>query len=504
MITSMMGRMADAEKLSIPQLQQAIKNGTIPAYVGVPLLQDKVKQYQKAMAMQQAQQGQGQNQVPIAAQVMQDADQYRGIDELSTNLPTEDDDDNNDDEYANGGIIAFADKGRVKDPDQYFPEDNLESSNSSVNSSTESVIPFVGLRRNPNSLGLNNRISEFLMTHGDSSVAATPPVTAAPRVVTAPPASTTGSAPRIVSAPPASTTGSASGVEVVEPPVRSGIDNLVAQPPTRLPDTSATPATVERSMYGNMPLMSPEAKEAFSQYAGMYKDMRGDNKKAREEAKYMALLQAGFGIAGGTSPNALANINQGVQPALAQYSAAIKDIRKDDREAVKGLIELGLTKEKFLQKTQELGINVYKANKVFEAAQVRANATIAAANASAEGKSLAKTQILYTSEGRELKGREQIVGKEIFGSTDYLRHQNTLASVPKLPNNPTNQEKIKEAQDYINAAKELYANKMTPYVNRFKSAHSAFHGDEGINFNENQYLYPNGKPATPRVKFGNL
>jgi cytochrome c5 len=257
-------------------------------------------------------------------------------------------------------------------------------------------------------------------------------------------------------------------------------------------------------MYGNMPLMSPEAKEAFSQYAQLYKDMRGDNKKAREEAKWMALMQAGFGIAGGTSPNALANINQGVQPAMAQYQSAIKDIRKDDREAVKGLIELGLTKEKFLQKTQELGINVYKANKVFEAAQVRANATIAAANATAEGKSLAKTQTLYTSEGSALKGREQIVGKEIFGSTDYLRHLNTLASVPKLPNNPTNQEKIKEAQDYINAAKELYANKMTPYVNRFKSAHSALHGDEGINFDVNQYLYPNGKPATPRVKFGNL
>jgi hypothetical protein len=106
-----MGRMADAEKLSIPQLQQAIKNGTIPAYVGVPLLQDKVRQRQQAMAMQQAQQGQGQNQVPIAAQVMQDADQYRGIDELPTNLPTEEEDQFAGGEYASGGIIAFAGDG---------------------------------------------------------------------------------------------------------------------------------------------------------------------------------------------------------------------------------------------------------------------------------------------------------------------------------------------------------------------------------------------------------
>jgi len=124
MITSMMGRMADAEKLSIPQLQQAIKNGTIPAYVGVPLLQDKVKQRQQAMAMQQAQQGQRQNQVPIAAQVMQDADQYRGIDELPTNLPTAEDDQTTDDVYASGGIIAFAGDGsqgqQVRDSGKSF------------------------------------------------------------------------------------------------------------------------------------------------------------------------------------------------------------------------------------------------------------------------------------------------------------------------------------------------------------------------------------------------
>jgi hypothetical protein len=131
--------------------------------------------------------------------------------------------------------------------------------------------------------------------------------------------------------------------------------------------------------------MSPETKEAFSQYAGMYKDMRGDNKKAREEAKYMALMQAGFGIAGGTSPNAFANINQGVQPAMAQYQSALKDIRKDDREALKGLVDLGLSKEQFLQKAQQMGIDVYKADKVFEAHKYSADASIRAAGIRAAG-----------------------------------------------------------------------------------------------------------------------
>ena len=135
----------------------------------------------------------------------------------------------------------------------------------------------------------------------------------------------------------------------------------------------------------------------------------------------------------------------------------------------------------------------------------RSNAAqLAAANASAGGRNLAKTQALYTSESNALKGREQIVGKEIFGSDEFKMHQNTLASMQNLPNNPSNQAAIKKAQDAINAAKETYANTMRPYVDRFKSAHSALHDDSGVNFNEDQYLYPKGKPATPRVQFGSL
>ena len=135
----------------------------------------------------------------------------------------------------------------------------------------------------------------------------------------------------------------------------------------------------------------------------------------------------------------------------------------------------------------------------------RSNAAqIAAANASAGGRNLAKTQALYTSEGTALTTLAKATGKDIFESPNFLQHQNTLASLPSLPNSPSNQAAIKKAQDQINAAKETYANTMRPYVNRFKSAHIALHDDGGVNFNEDQYLYPKGKPATPRVQFGSL
>jgi len=101
MIGSLMSRMADAEKLSVAQLQKAVQNGVIPAYVGVPLLQDKLKQ-QKAAANppQQAQ-------PPIAQQVMAEASQ-QGIDSAPSNLPTE---------MAGGGIVAFDGGGLADEQD---------------------------------------------------------------------------------------------------------------------------------------------------------------------------------------------------------------------------------------------------------------------------------------------------------------------------------------------------------------------------------------------------
>jgi hypothetical protein len=115
MIGSLMSRMADAEKLSIPQLNQAVKNGTIPAYVGVPLIQEKMKAEQAAKAMV----AQTQAQPPLARQVMEQADVMSGVEKLQSNLPEEG--------YAGGGIIAFT-EGGVSLPDEDEDEEkNLMS-----------------------------------------------------------------------------------------------------------------------------------------------------------------------------------------------------------------------------------------------------------------------------------------------------------------------------------------------------------------------------------------
>ena len=115
MITSTLGRMATADKLSVQQLKQAVQDGTVPAYIGIPLLQEKIKQSQQAQASQA---GQAPQQPPIADQIMQQA---AGVPALQSNLP---------EQYAHGGVIHLAGGGydpmamaRAYTHDEEDPED---------------------------------------------------------------------------------------------------------------------------------------------------------------------------------------------------------------------------------------------------------------------------------------------------------------------------------------------------------------------------------------------
>jgi hypothetical protein len=117
MIGSLMSRMGMAEKLSVAQLQKAVQDGTLPAYVGVPLIQDKMQKEQAARAAAMGMQQQGQP--PIAEQVMQAAqaqEAAQGIETVPSNLPEQG--------FAGGGIVAFAAGGDTEDDDE--EDDTLE------------------------------------------------------------------------------------------------------------------------------------------------------------------------------------------------------------------------------------------------------------------------------------------------------------------------------------------------------------------------------------------
>ena len=120
MIGSLMSRMGDAQKLSVQQLHQAVQDGTLPAYVGIPLIQDKMQQQQAASAPQP------QKQPPIAQQIMQESAphpqmmaqaQPQGIETAQSNLPQEG--------MAGGGIVAFAEGGLPED-DESDPQEEQD------------------------------------------------------------------------------------------------------------------------------------------------------------------------------------------------------------------------------------------------------------------------------------------------------------------------------------------------------------------------------------------
>ena len=85
---------------------------------------------------------------------------------------------------------------------------------------------------------------------------------------------------------------------------------------------------------------------AIDEYAKILKQQGEDATKARQEAKYMRLLEAGLGIMGGTSPYALTNVGQGATAAAKGYAEDIKGLRAEERERAKTLGALGMEKEK--------------------------------------------------------------------------------------------------------------------------------------------------------------
>ena len=92
------------------QLVGQVQSGTVPPYVGIPLIQDltqKMAQAQAKMAQQVAGMGvpQAPQGAPIAQQVMAQAQEPTGLTALPSNLPAS---------YAPGGLVAFEEGGPVE------------------------------------------------------------------------------------------------------------------------------------------------------------------------------------------------------------------------------------------------------------------------------------------------------------------------------------------------------------------------------------------------------
>ena len=346
-VMDMNSRMAMAEKLSVQQLQQAVQSGSLPAYIGIPLIEQKTKERAQMAAAQQ-----GQQKPPsVAASILQQADeqeqQERGIDELPSNLPMMEDEEMG---MANGGIVAFADTGQVVDPySSYGDVDPLAQFSGITPDTLATDADRVARLKAERAAAEEAQRREFLRT-------------AAPHML-----------------PPVTVVAEKETGEIEDPRLSTGIVGIpnkgTGQRGQVNPNAPATGGTPTRTTQPTPQMTSAAQPEsAMDRYARMLEAQGEDSAKSRKDAKAMAIIQAGLGMMGGTSPNAFANIAAGAMPAIQGYQQALQGLRKDDRERIGKLMEMGISKEKLGLELKKLGIEDKKADAMVNLYNARAGA----------------------------------------------------------------------------------------------------------------------------------
>lgn len=366
MIGNALGRIAMADKMSVDQLREALQNKTLPAYIAVPLIEEKLdmsKRMQAMSAMRQAQQPQP----PIAEQVMQRAATEQGIDTLPTNMaPAQG--------MAGGGIVAFDDGGYVepirfqnqglvpKTQEQIDREAMLDTIRR-MKAAGMDILTLPGrgvagafesaVTRPLRAIGVDMPYLPRSFYGGDASsmtpyydkirkedeakkaeqpAAVAPPDARVPPTAVAPPPP----APSATAAP-ARDQGIAGSPRLPAPPVGQSATSAVEK---SLYGTETEPGYLARSEARETKLMEALGKnrlegKAFGDYEEALKKEGEQAGLDKDQAKYMALLKAGLSMMAGTSRHALENIGKGAMVGAEDYQAAYKDLRKAERERTK-------------------------------------------------------------------------------------------------------------------------------------------------------------------------
>lgn len=358
MSISGLGRIATAEKMSVEQLQEALRNKSLPAYIGIPLLEEKMDMRDRMMKMQAMQQAQ-QQRPPIAEQIMQRAaapvQPPAGIDSLPANLASAEG-------YAGGGIVAFEDGGYVEPirfqneglvpstpfgraVNPYFSPDERTKLIAQIEKMYGPKAGIAGMfmsqsdEQRQQAKDIMGKLNTLSVDELRSLASAQPVSQAAP------------TAPKVDAKIP--DTAVAQPAAAAEPKVDQGI----AAAPLDLPEAPKTKSIVDitkGALYGDdgksgyfgrseareKALMEDLSKnrlqgKAFEDYEKQLKKEGEEAGLEKDQARYMALLKAGLAMMAGTSQHALENIGKGALLGAEDYQNAYKDLKKAERERTK-------------------------------------------------------------------------------------------------------------------------------------------------------------------------
>lgn len=367
------GRIAMADKMSVDQLKEALQNKTLPAYIAIPLIEEKMDMRDRMMRSQ-AMQGAAQQKAPIGEEILARTD--AGIDQLPTGLPATG--------MAGGGIVAFEDGGEVGEPvrfqntglvapsqgtpfsrtsiGRYFDEQQeiarLRSQLKGKYERLASVLPGAFTEQPEGSMAdaqkMLGRIYQMSLPElrtlaaqeGPTAQTAAKPDARIPSTAVAP--SPAPAAPAPAGEDKSLVTGAGAsvipgqGLRLPAPPTTSSL-GIVQDFLEGTPDKGTGERVggyFQRSEDREKRLMDALGKDriqgkAFEGYEAALKKEGEQAGLDKTQAKYMAMLKAGLSMMAGTSRHALENIGKGALLGVEDYQVAYKDLRKAERERMK-------------------------------------------------------------------------------------------------------------------------------------------------------------------------
>jgi hypothetical protein len=219
--------------------------------------------------------------------------------------------------------------------------------------------------------------------------------------------------------------------------VQQEIQRLKNRPPMEMPPEEVAE---EKPAAPEAPTAAVDPMGNFiGEYAAYLKDQKEAIAKDKEQNKYLALLQAGLGIMGGTSPYAGANIGQGAGQGVAAYLAGQKQSSADTRALQQGM--LGLTRAELYDKMHAADLAQKKESKAesTKISALRQKATeregmekLAAGIESQIGKSidasgkLAALEALGKSAAEIAAERQKLINQTLMGNTTQARRYQSL------------------------------------------------------------------------------
>jgi hypothetical protein len=369
--------LANPGKYSIAQLRRGVETGTIPAYIAIPLIQEKMRQQQQAKMAEAAAGAPQQNAPSVAQEVLANsAPVDAGVAALPSGLPAQ---------MAGGGIVAFEEGGEV----ERYQNTGLVQPRSIYDPERDPLQRM--LKEDPQVQADRAAMAETLRKLGYSAMdlatlpgrgvagafesAVTRPLRAlgvpvpylpesfyggdrssmtpyfdrlrkqeAEKKPVAPPATPAAAAPVTAPAPAPAPAASKPGGGIYDlvqskgqfpaPPRTESMEDVVRR---QMYGTETEPGFLARSEARSRNLFEELGKNKLEgkAFEGLESDIKKEAEAAgadRQQAKYMAFLKAGLATMAGTSRHALENIGKGAMTGFEDYKTAVSDLKKAEKE----------------------------------------------------------------------------------------------------------------------------------------------------------------------------